>query len=176
MNIKKLHDSLIYESPWLKVWEDDILFRNGQRGKWSRIWRRDGVIVIPMLDDEHIVLQKEWRYPARKVFNGFTIGGIEDGQSPEEAARAELLEEAGYEAKQLISLGVHHINPGLSSQIVHTFVAKGIKEVGKQPSPHEEIEKYVVTVEELKRLAVADGAMGAFSLSALAKFFIWLDR
>lgn len=175
MHIQKKDEKLIYKTPWVRFYEDTVTFQNGDPGTWAHVWRHDSVTVIPMIDTNHVLVQKEWRYPAGKQFTGFTIGGIEHGQTPEEAAREELREEAGREAGELVYLGSHYVNPGFSSQINHIYVAKDLRPVETQGEAYEDITTESLEIGKLRELIASEMILDSFTIAGAARFFLWLD-
>lgn len=90
----------------------------------------DWVNVIPLTDAGDIVLVNQYRHAARRRFYEFPGGTIDPDNKeelPELAAKRELLEETGYEAKRLQYLGLHYPNPGLQDNRMHVYLATGCK-------------------------------------------------
>lgn len=81
----------------------------------------DSVCVLPILRDK-VILLREYRHALNGWFWEIPAGGI-GAETPEEAARRELMEEAGCEAKQITLLGSYPDSLGRSSAYVHIFLA-----------------------------------------------------
>ena len=101
---------------------------------------------MPVLPDGRIVLVKQYRYAAGRKLLEIPAGTLEPGEQPLECARRELREETGYEAGEMVNLLSCFMAPGYSSEAIHFFVARGLREVGKDLEPDEEIER--LTLEE----------------------------
>jgi len=105
----------------------------------------DWINVIPLTDDGWVVLVKQYRFG----IEGFTLeipGGMCDGAEPPlDAARRELREETGYEARELVPLGWVHPNPAVQTNRCHTYLALGAHPAG-DPSPDEDEAFEVSTV------------------------------
>ncbi len=90
--------------------------------------RGDGAAVLLHDPERRIVtLVRQFRYPTWEKGPGWTLelvaGVIEAGRSPEEVARAEAREEAGYDIDELQSLGAFYLTPGGSSERIYLFYA-----------------------------------------------------
>ncbi|NDD62880.1 MAG: NUDIX hydrolase [Acidobacteria bacterium] len=103
--------------------------------------RHPGIsVIVPILDDERILLMRQYRYPAGEVLwelPAGTLNGVEvDGrmkamEEAENCARRELQEETGYVAKDISQLGQCYAMPGSSDEMIHIFLARGLS-AGKQ--------------------------------------------
>jgi len=119
------------------------------------------VVVVAVDDDERVFCLWQYRHPAQRRFVELPAGLLDvDGEDPQLTARRELLEEAGLEASDWTHLATTYSSPGISSEIQHYFLARGIREAGRGDfvAEHEEAEMETgwVPYEEL-RAAVLDG-------------------
>ncbi|RZM13374.1 NUDIX hydrolase [Lactobacillus delbrueckii] len=83
--------------------------KDGQIAPYSYVTISFGISIIPFVDDDHVLLLKEYRYPVGSWQYEFPSGGIDEGEEPSQAARRELLEETGYEASELTELGFTYL-------------------------------------------------------------------
>jgi len=137
-DVRMLATGIIYEDSWMRLRRDEIERRDGSRGTYAYVEKRDFALVIPAENDGfHLV--EEYRYPIRRRTWSFPQGGFPHGQtgSPEELARLELLQETGLRARVLTRLGFLHCAHGITSQGGHFFVATGL-EAGRPEREHEE--------------------------------------
>jgi ADP-ribose pyrophosphatase len=98
----------------------------------------DWVNVIAITPDERIVLIRQYRHGTGEITLEIPGGIVERGDSPVEAARRELMEETGYEAKEMIPIGLVHPNPAFLNNRCHTFVARGATRTGSQAQDEKE--------------------------------------
>lgn len=91
----------------------------------------DGVIgIVPFTDNDEVILIRQFRPPV----NGFVIelpaGLVDPGEDFEQAVRRELIEETGYEARDVRFLTEGPMSSGASSEILSVYVATGLRHVG----------------------------------------------
>ena len=137
--IRTLSSRVVYETPWLRVREDEIE-RVGEdgipaRGTYSVGEKEDFALVVPW-DGERVTLVGQQRYPLGR-FSWELPAGIVEGASPEEAARTELAEETGLSAGTLRQVGRLDSAVGMSSQGFHVWVATDLVAGEAAPEPEE---------------------------------------
>ncbi len=106
----------------------------------------DWVNVIPVTEDNKIVLVEQYRHAAKAVCLEVPGGAADPGEDPKRAAIRELREETGFVPEDVRLVGVHHPNPAMQNNKMHTFVAYGCKLV-ESPEPDEFEDIRVVTKE-----------------------------
>ncbi|MCX8199086.1 MAG: NUDIX hydrolase [Sulfolobales archaeon] len=109
------------------------------------------VAVVPLLNDEEIVLIRQYRPAVRGWIYEVPAGIIEEGEDPAETAGRELVEETGYEAGIMMKVLELYLAPGYSTELIHIFLAYNLKYVGEKPELHE-----VIEVKQLKLSKVVD--------------------
>lgn len=132
------------------------------------------VNVIPVTPAREVVLVRQWRHGIRGVTLEIPGGVIEEGDSPEEAARRELLEETGYGAETWISLGYTYPNPAIQSNRCYTFVAlNAVPRRGPRLDAMEDIEVELHPVERVPVLLDQGEIAHALIVAAFCKFLQW---
>ena len=131
--------------------------RSGLLHDFYSIECADWVNVIPFTPDGELVLVRQYRHGADRVSLEVPGGIVDPGEAPATAAARELLEETGYRADEIVSLGGVNPNPALFGNRLHAFVARGARRVAEIANDHSE-ETFVelVPARELKR-RVLDG-------------------
>ena len=123
--------SLLRREPWLEVLEEHIKLPDGRRvDDFYTIRLKDFVVVAALTDDGKLVTVKHYRHGAHAETQGLPSGFIEDGESPADAARRELREEAGYEASEWSDLGRYVVDGNRGCGSEHVFLARGARRVG----------------------------------------------
>jgi 8-oxo-dGTP pyrophosphatase MutT (NUDIX family) len=121
------------------------------------------VIVLAVDDQRRAYCLWQYRHPAQQRFVELPAGLLDaDGESPEATARRELREEAGLEAEEWTRLGTTWSSPGISNEVMHFFLARGLSDVVSDfERTHEEADMSGdwVPLDDL-RAAVLDGRVG----------------
>jgi len=141
-----------YDGHILHVRVDDVRLPSGRETVREIIEHPGSVIVLPVTTDDEVLLIRQYRYATGEVLFELPAGLIDEGESPEVAARRELTEETGYEAGELIFLGAAWVSPGYTQEESHFYVATGCTQVEHEPDEDEPIEIIHVPLADLPGL------------------------
>lgn len=130
--------------------------QQGYDGKikiFEKIKRHDTAMVIPITEQGKIIVAKQ-EQPGKGPFIGLVGGRLDEGEEPLEAAKRELLEETGYEAREwLLFDSVQPI--GKVEWAVYTLIAKGCYKVAEQSlDGAEKIDLLFVDFDEFVEMAL----------------------
>lgn len=143
---KILDSKKLVNEPFCHIDKELVEIPNGETRDWYVYQNRDAVIVIPVLEGGQILLQKNYKHGSRHVVTEFPAGLIDEGESWEETAPRELLEETGYSPKKCTKLGQVFANPTSSPMQYHIILAEGcIKAQEPENEPEEQIEPFLVS-------------------------------
>ncbi|GAA6205213.1 MULTISPECIES: ADP compounds hydrolase NudE [Thalassotalea] len=135
----------IAKSNLFAIEQIDLTFSNGVERVYERMEGsgRGSVMIVPLIDDETILLVKEYCAGTHSYELGFPKGLIDPGEQAAEAANRELKEEIGYGAEQLESLHTVAMAPAFFSGTMEIFFAKQLyceRLEGDEPEPLEVIQ------------------------------------
>ena len=133
----------------------------------------DWVNIIPLTSDKQVVMVKQFRQGIKKITLEIPGGMIEPGDSPEESAARELLEETGYKADALTHLGTVHPNPAFMTNRCHTFLAHNVQKFdgGEHFDETEDIEVELVPLSKIPTLIKEGKITNSLIVSAFWWFF-----
>ncbi|MCA9668301.1 MAG: NUDIX hydrolase [Myxococcales bacterium] len=97
------------------------------------------VVILPMLDDERLVLIRNHRYAVGRELWELPAGTLEPGEDPAPCAARELEEETGYRAAHIEALMQFLPVPGWCTERMFAYVARGLTPVGQKLEATEQI-------------------------------------
>lgn len=134
----------------------------------------DWVNVVPLTADGQVVLVRQFRHGTREVTLEIPGGMVPQGMSPEEAARRELREETGYEAEQLVPIGVMTPNPAILTNRCYTFLALNAHQAGDQEQePFEDIHVELAPLKTVPQLIASGRITHALVIAAFHFYELW---
>lgn len=107
------------------------------------------VVILPINDDGHIVLVRQWRQAADQVLLEAPSGTREPGEDPVTTAHRELREETGFSADSLTELTGSWVAPGYSTEFTHAYVARDLHENPLPQDAGEDIHTVVVPADSV---------------------------
>jgi 8-oxo-dGTP pyrophosphatase MutT (NUDIX family) len=119
----------VFDNGRLRLYADDVIQPDGLPGSYTYIelpW--PVVAIVPVSDDRHVHLVRQWRYPWRRNSWEIPAGHGEHGEDPLDSARRELAEEVGLQAADWEPLGVGFSSAAVSTQY-HLYLARGLSPV-----------------------------------------------
>ncbi len=172
---KRLGSERLLENPYFSLRSDRLRLPDGGiKDPYYVIERPDAAIVFPLTESGEVVLVRQYRPPIGIMELGLPAGLVEEGESPDAAARRELAEETGYTGGDWELLGSLASSPSLKDNWANLFLARGVEETTPpDPDEHELVEVIRVPVGELLDL-VHSGKI--VSSSGVAAVLLALER
>lgn len=154
MEWKVLASEYLFNEPWLTVRKDRCALPNGNIvPSFYVIEYPEWVNVFALTQDDQVVMVKQYRHGIKEISIEIPGGVVDEGESIEEAAKRELMEETGYEFESFEYMGKICANPSTTNNFMHMYLAKGGRKVGEQELDHsEEIEVVLMSIDEVKQL------------------------
>ncbi|NBW41473.1 NUDIX hydrolase [bacterium] len=174
---KRRSSRLVYENQWMKLHEDQVTTPSGTDGVYGWLELQEAVVVLAISEKDEVVLIGQERYPVQEYSWELIEGGIESSETPLQAARRELKEEAGIIPASLIPLGSpFHIANTRTNELAHVFLATGLEFGNAQPEETEVLQQMRLPVEEVYEM-VDDGTIrDSLSIIALLRYRVLFSR
>jgi 8-oxo-dGTP pyrophosphatase MutT (NUDIX family) len=165
-------------SPWVNIIERDVEFSAGSEAQvYHAIRQADYIAIVALTPSGHIPLVRQFRPAIERFTWELPAGLLDPGEEPAETAKRELLEETGYPALKVVSLGTTAPCTARFSNWMHSFFV----ETGKRApdfTPEPGVEVRLVDPRELPNLIFSGeflsqhhiGALFQASLHSLLRF------
>ncbi|CAB1368128.1 NUDIX domain-containing protein [Denitratisoma oestradiolicum] len=162
----------VFAGRLLRVHRDRVRLADGHETTREWIAHPGAVVIVAPLDNGKLLLERQFRYPLRRIFLELPAGKIDPAEHPLDTARRELREETGYKARNWHHLGTMHPCIGYSNERIEIFLAHGLSYVGHERDQGEHIEVIEMCLADAL-LAVRDGEItDAKTITAL----LWADK
>lgn len=168
----RIESQTLFEGGFLKARRDTVRLPDGEVSSREYIVHPGAVVIIPLLDDDHVLLERQFRYPVGQVMTEFPAGKLDPGEDPLACARRELLEETGYTARQWACAGKLHLAIAYSTEVIHIFFARDLVAGHQQLDKDEFLEVHSLPVNELLEACRSGAVTDAKTLSCM----LWLQN
>jgi len=173
--IRRISSREIHRGNLVHLREDSVVLPRGTETVYEYVEIKSGSSTLAIEDNGDVWLVREWKYAIGRPSLEVVSGGIEPGETPADAARRELREEIGMEARELIPLG--HVDPftTMLSCPNYLFVARGLTPVDRNPEEAEIMEIVRTPLAEAARMVmdgeITHGSSCVVILKAHSQFF-----
>lgn len=166
-----LDKKLLCKSRLFRIESLDLQFSNGVRRNYERLARGNtgggAVIIVPLLDEETVLLVREYSAGVDRYELGLPKGKVDPGEAIIDAANRELMEEVGYGAKHLQHLTALSLAPSYLEHMTDVVLARNLFEqklIGDEPEP---LEVVPWSIKQLPELFSTGECSEARSIAAL---------
>jgi len=162
----------VYRGHFLDVRRDEIRLPDGRLAAREYIVHPGAVMIVPLLDDGRVVVERQFRYPLGRVMLEFPAGKLDAGEPPLHCAMRELVEETGYRAREWARAGILHNAIAYSNEGIEVWFARGLEQGARQLDDGEFLDVSAATVAELEDSAHRGELTDAKTLIGL----LWLQN
>lgn len=162
-----ISSEMLAQGGLLTVKRDTVRLPNGNISHREYVMHPGAVVIVPLLPDGNVVLERQYRYPLHQVFIELPAGKIDPGEDVLNTGQRELLEETGYSAESWVKLGVQHPCIGYSNEVIHIYLATGLFAGAHQRDADEMLEVFDVKLEDSLRMIMQGEITDSKTIAAL---------
>lgn len=169
---RRLSGEQVWRGHFLDVRRDVIVQHDGHTALREYIVHPGAVMVVPLLDDGRLVMERQFRYPLGRVLLEFPAGKLDPGEPVQHCAQRELVEETGYVAREWARACAIHNACAYADEAIEIWFARGLSLGARQLDAGELIDVCVMSEPELDALAARGELTDVKSLIGLQ----WLQK
>lgn len=166
----------IYNGKILRVTRDKALLENGREAVREVIHHSGGVCVLPLTDDNEVLLVKQFRYPFQTTLLEVPAGKREAGEDPLTCGVRELKEEVGATAAQITPLGCLYPTVAYDTEVIYMYLARGLDFGAQKLDEGEFLDVVKVPFAEAYRMAMEGELPDAKTQLAVLKAWLMMQN
>ena len=167
-----VNSETLLQGSFLHVRRDTVRQPDGRLAQREYVVHPGAVVVIPLADDDRVVVERQYRHPVGRVMLEFPAGKLDPGEDPLRCGQRELLEETGYRAAQWARAGALHLAIAYSTEIIHIYFARGLRGGERKLDDGEFLGVHLMPVDELLAACRKGDVTDAKTLSCC----LWLQN
>lgn len=160
---------------FLQVRADVARLPDGSEAGREYIVHPGAVMIVPLLDDGRLVVERQWRYPLQRAFTEFPAGKLDPGEPVLACAIRELAEETGYRADEWARAGLLHNAIAYSDEGIEVWFARGLRLGEQRLDEGEFLDVQTTSLEALEDQAARGELTDAKTLIGLLWLRQWRD-
>jgi ADP-ribose pyrophosphatase len=162
----------VFNGAFLNILRDQVRLPDGKLAQREYIVHPGAVMIVPILDNGELVVERQWRHPLARVMWEFPAGKLDAAEPPQHCAARELREETGYSAREWARAGVLHNAIAYSTEGIDVWFARGLTLGERQLDDGEHLDVTSRSLDELNALACTGDLTDAKTLVGL----LWLQH
>lgn len=161
-----------YQGHFFDIRSDEVRLPDGTLAIREYFAHPGAVMIVPLLDDGRVVIERQYRYPMSRVMLEFPAGKLDPGEPTLHCAVRELAEETGYRAREWARAGILHNAIAYSDEGIEVWFARGLSLGETKRDEGEFLDVEITTVDSLLALAAGGQLTDAKTLIGL----LWLQN
>lgn len=173
---KTLESKELFKGAIVRLLLDKAELPNGKSASREVVEHPGGVAILPLDEDDRVTLVRQYRYPFHEVVTELPAGKLERGEDHAVCAARELEEEVGMTAGELTYMGCILASPGFSTEVLHMYLARGLRQGECHPDEDEFLERVRLPFDTLVERIMNNELTDAKTVAAVLKAKVLLGR
>ncbi len=161
---------MVFEGRALSLRVDTVKLPSGKETTREIVEHENCVAIVALDDADNVLLVKQFRKPVEKELLEIPAGGIDPGETPEDAVRREMREETGFLPQKVEKLGGFYSSPGFCTEYLHLYLATELVPKPLQAEDSENISLVRVPLNQVMGLIASGAICDAKSIAGLLAF------
>jgi ADP-ribose pyrophosphatase len=162
----------VYQGHFLDVRRDEVRLPDGSKAGREYLVHPGAVMIVPLLDDGRLMLERQYRYPLQRAVLEFPAGKLDRGEPGIECGVRELREETGYSAREWAYAGIMHNAIAYSTEGIEIWFARGLSSGDRALDDGEFLDVFAATQDELSAWVCKGVVTDAKTITGL----LWLQQ
>lgn len=145
-----LTSEAVYQGRFLELRRDRVALPDGREATREYVVHPGAVMIVAILPDGRLVMERQYRYPVRQTMIEFPAGKLDAGEGGLACAQRELLEETGYRAGRWAKAGIMHPVIGYATEVIEVWFANDLSLGERQLDEGEFLDVFSATQQELE--------------------------
>jgi len=154
MNLKEelIESQTLYRGRVVTLRIDTVRLPSGRTARREIVEHRGAVAIVPMLDEDTVLLIRQYRQAVGEVLLEIPAGTLEPDEPPDTCAQRELEEETGYQSHQIRKLFSQYLAPGYSQEVLHVYLAEELTRTRPQLDEDELVELVPTPIDQIAEM------------------------
>jgi ADP-ribose pyrophosphatase len=151
---ERLQHERVYDGKVFDIDRDRVRMPNGREVTVDVVRHPPSVVIVPMPEPGHVILIRQFRYAVQRSLWELPAGSVDDGETPEAAARRECHEEIALVPDTVVRLAAFFPTPGYCDEEMIFFRVSGLNQTDEQAAvdEDEDIEPKTFTLREAREM------------------------
>lgn len=160
----------IFDGRAIRLRVDTVEKPDGSKTSREIVEHDECIAVVPINDKREVILVRQFRKPVERELLEIPAGGIEPGETPDQAVYRELQEEIGLLPRKVEHIGGFFAAPGYTTEYLYLYVATDFVQSRLHAEDTDEIEVVRVPLNDIPSLISSGKICDAKSIVGLLRF------
>lgn len=145
-----VQSEVVYKGHFIELRRDTVQLPDGREAPREYVVHPGAVMIVAILPDGRLVMERQFRYPVRQTMIEFPAGKLDAGEGGLACAQRELWEETGYRARRWAKAGIMHPVIGYATEIIEIWFADELTLGERKLDDGEFLDVFAASLQELE--------------------------